>query len=61
MEIEPPTQERPATETGVVATRSNKWLVTVANTIKDGPDLTGVDVSYYVSETRKLVDKLVVS
>lgn len=58
-QVEPPTKERPPTETGIVATRSNQWLITVANTIHDEPDLTGVDVSYYVSETRKLVDELV--
>lgn len=56
VQIDPPSKTRPDTRTGI----DSKYCVTIANTIENGvPDLTDLNVNYYVNESRKLVDKLI--
>ena len=51
---EPPTKTRPLTRTGI----SSKWMVTVQNKTHGEPDLSDIDLNYYITETRKIVDGL---
>lgn len=56
VQIDPPSKTRPDTRTGI----DSKYWVTLCNTIPNGqPDLTDININYYVSEARKLVDKLI--
>lgn len=55
VQVEPPSQQRPPTRTRY----HGSYLVTVANKLDDGPDISDVNIDFYVAETRKLVDELV--
>ena len=53
-QIEPPTKLRPLTRTNI----DTGYLVTTANKLVNGPDLSDINIDYYVTKTRKLVDVL---
>lgn len=54
VQIEPPTKKRPLTQTNI----DTGYLVTTANKLINGPDLSDINIDYYVAKARKLVDEL---